>query len=115
MSADVLMRLEDIHEQTENILSVVDGMTFEVFLSHVAWSAAVIRFFEVIGEAAKYIPEEVRLQYPDVAWKELAGFRDVLIHNYPKVNLRQVWNFAVEDVPPLKMRIEEIIAEMKNC
>ena len=55
MSSEILVRLEDIQEQTENILSVVDGMTFEVFLSHVAWSAAVIRFFEVIGEAAKYI------------------------------------------------------------
>ena len=114
MSSEILVRLEDIQEQTENILSVVDGMTFEVFLSHVAWSAAVIRFFEVIGEAAKYIPEDFRLRYPDVAWKELAGFRDVLIHNYPKVNLRQVWNFAVDDVPPLKLRIEEIIAELKE-
>ena len=115
MSADVLMRLEDIQEQTENILSVVEGMTFEVFLSHVAWSAAVIRFFEVIGEAVKSIPEDFRLQYPDVSWKELAGFRDVLIHNYPKVNLRQVWSFAVDDVPPLKQRIEEIIADVKNA
>lgn len=110
----ILSRLEDIYEQTENVLSAISGMTYEDFLSNVIYSAAVIRFFEVIGEAAKNIPEDFRIQYPDIEWRKISGFRDVLIHNYPKVNMRQVWDLAVNKTPVLHRQIKEVIDVMRK-
>ena len=112
--AEIISRLEDMAEQTEHILSVVQPITFEEFLGNYVSSAAVIRFFEVTGEAAKNIPDDVRNLYPEIPWKELSGFRDVLIHQYPKVNLRMVWNFAINDVPSLHENILKALFDLRK-
>ena len=111
---EVIARLEDIAEQAEHIASVVQSITFKEFAEDVVRSAAVIRFFEIIGEAAKYIPDTVRDEFPNIAWRELAGFRDVLIHQYPKVNLHLVWKYAVEDIPIIHQSVLRIIAELQE-
>ena len=113
-SAEIISRLEDMAEQTEHILSVVQPITFEEFLQNYIYSAAVIRFFEVTGEAAKNIPDDIRNKYPEIHWKELSGFRDVLIQQYPKVNLRMVWNFAVNDVPSLRENILKALFDLRK-
>jgi len=113
-SAEIISRLEDMAEQTEHILSVVQPITFEEFLEDYVTSAAVIRFFEVTGEAAKNIPDDVRDFYPEIPWKELSGFRDVLIHQYPKVNMRMVWNFAIHDVPALRENILKALFDLRT-
>ncbi len=71
---------------------------------------AVIRNFEVLGEAAKQIDQATRDAFPDVPWRRIAGLRDVLIHHYFGVDLTTVWNVVEGDVPGLKARIEEILA-----
>lgn len=106
---DVRLRLYDIIEQTGYINLAVSTTTFEKFMSDPLCSAAVIRFFEIIGEAVKHIPDDIRYEYPNIPWKKLAGFRDVLIHDYPKVDLELVWNFAVHQTPELTKKIEEIL------
>lgn len=68
-----LSRLPDIEEQTEHILSVTKNITFKDFLGNAVYSAAVIRFFEIIVEAVKHIPENIREKYTDIPWKKLAG------------------------------------------
>ena len=113
-SAEIISRLEDMAEQTEHILSVVQPITFEEFLGNYVSSAAVIRFFEVTGEAAKNIPDDVRNLYPEIPWKELSGFRDVLIHQYPKVNMRMVWSFAINDVPALRENILKALFDLRK-
>ena len=71
---------------------------------------AVIRNFEVVGEAVKRISDGLRAAYPDVLWREMAGLRDVLIHDYAGVDVDEVWNIVANDLPTLKRQIGEILA-----
>jgi uncharacterized protein with HEPN domain len=73
---------------------------------------AVIRNFEVMGEAAKRVSEDVRQAHPKVPWRRVAGFRDFLIHDYLKVNLSRVWEIIECDLPELKSQIEVILQEL---
>ncbi|HJJ46554.1 MAG TPA: DUF86 domain-containing protein [Methanocorpusculum sp.] len=112
----VINRLDDILEQTEYIISAVSGITFEEFISNPLCSAGVIRFFEIIGEAARNILlHPCADDYPEIPWKKLVGLRNVLIHEYPAVDLEMIWHFAVNQIPVLhndivRMR-ESLISE----
>lgn len=72
---------------------------------------AVIRNFEVIGEAAKRLSPNLKDTYPHVPWRRISGFRDLLIHNYMGVDLFEVWNIVENDLPELKQSIKTIISE----
>lgn len=70
---------------------------------------AVIRQMEIIGEAAKRLSPEVSDRSPDIPWRQVAGMRDVLIHNYMGVDLERVWNVVQHDLPRLRKAVEEIL------
>jgi uncharacterized protein with HEPN domain len=72
---------------------------------------AVVRALEIIGEAVRKIPGSVRNRYPEIPWKNMAGMRDKLIHEYFGVNLRIVWDAVQKDIPPLKPLFEKILKE----
>ncbi|MFB2881026.1 DUF86 domain-containing protein [Floridanema aerugineum] len=105
--------LEDIIERIERIESYTLGGK-EVFLESVLIQDAVIRNFEVIGEAVKQLSVELRQNHPEVPWRRIAGFRDVLIHNYLGIDLDEVWNVVELNLPELKERILLILQELTN-
>ena len=75
---------------------------------------AVIRNFEVIGEAVKRIPESLKEERPDIPWRRIAGLRDVLIHQYLRVDLEAVWAIVRDDLHEFKQAVAEILAEMQD-
>ena len=83
---------------------------FDTFQSDDRTSFAVVRALEIVGEATKKIPSSVREEYPAIPWREMAGLRDKLIHDYFGVDLRVVWNTVIEDLPPLEKQLQRVIA-----
>ena len=69
---------------------------------------AVIRSLEVMGEASKRIPDEVRAKHSEIPWKRMAGMRDKLIHEYAGVDLETVWDVIQEEIPPIRPLLEEL-------
>ena len=106
--------LEDILDAIQKVAKFIEGMTFDQFASDDKTAFAVIRALEIIGEATKHIPEEVRRNYPRLPWREMAGIRDKLIHEYFGVNLEVVWKTATEDLPKLEPEIRLILANSGN-
>jgi len=86
----------------------VEGITKKQFLDSVQLQDSVIRRIEIMGEAVKNIPKQVKDRYPDIAWKEIAGMRDILIHEYFGVDLGLTWKVATKDVRRLKNRISKV-------
>jgi uncharacterized protein with HEPN domain len=103
--------LEDILSAMESVQLFVKGMSCEEFESDDIVRSAVVRKFEIIGEATKQVPEEMRLKYPQVPWRRMAGMRDKLVHFYFGVDYRLVWRTIKEDIPKAKPQIQRILDE----
>src|SRR3989344_2386600 len=106
MKRDIGLFIQDILESINDIESFSKGLTKEKFAIDKLKQNAIIRSLEVIGEAAKSIPDSFREKYPHIPWKEIAGFRDVLSHAYFGVSMDRVWNVIKKDLPVLKKEIE---------
>ena len=104
--------LEDIRTAARKAQEFTAGMTFDAFAKDEKTAFAVVRALEIIGEATKQIPQEVRDKGPDLPWRSMAGIRDKLIHDYISVNLEIVWKTVTDDLPGLVPQIERIIKEM---
>ena len=102
--------LNDILEAAKRITLYTDNIPYEAFLSEIKTQDAVVRNLEIIGEATKQIPDEIRQHAPHIPWKSITGMRDKLIHQYFGVNLDIVWNVVQDDLPKLVEAIESILS-----
>lgn len=108
---DELVFLEDISECTHKIMEYIKNISEDEFCANTEKQDAVIRRIEIIGEAVKKISIQTRNKYPKIPWREIAGMRDVVIHEYFGVSPDLVWNVATSDIPILKKQIDKIIEE----
>lgn len=113
MKRSALLYISDILEYMERAENYIQNISFEEFCKDGKTSDAVIRCIEVIGEAAKNIPDTIRSEYSDVPWRDMAGMRDKVIHTYFKVDFENVWLVMREDIPRLKPLIRQVLEDLK--
>jgi uncharacterized protein with HEPN domain len=106
--------LQDILDAMDETSMFTDGMSFKTFAQDRKTINAVVRSLEVLGEAAKRIPEDLRAQAPDVPWKRMAGMRDKLIHEYFGVDLSIVWAVINDELPPFRPEIERLLRKLEK-
>ena len=104
--------LGHILDSCSNIIEFTNDIDFQTFINKRLIQSAVIRELEIIGEATKNIPDDIRKLSKDIPWKKLTGMRDKLIHGYFTVDLKEVWNTVKNDISILKRGIEKIKTEI---
>jgi uncharacterized protein with HEPN domain len=97
-----------------DIEAFTDGIDFETFRVNREKILAVVKSIEILGEAVKRIPDDIRSQHPQIPWKAVAGMRDVLVHEYWGIDVNVVWATVQEGLPPLKAVIVEITRNLQN-
>lgn len=111
---DVRHFLDDITESIEKINAYTGNLTEEAFLINIEKQDAINRRIEIIGEAVKNVPDEIRYIFPEVQWKRVAGLRDVVIHNYFGINPKRLWRIIKQDLPILNDQITLIKTKLKD-
>ncbi|UCH90210.1 MAG: DUF86 domain-containing protein [Thermoplasmata archaeon] len=114
MSNEYKDYLDDILNSLIKIEQFVEGMTFEDFKVDDKTIFAVIRAFEIIGEASKSVPQAIKDKNSQIPWREMAGMRDKLIHEYFGVDLKVVWDTIKNDIPNIKTDIAKMIDEIEE-
>ncbi len=106
--------LHDILEACDKATQFVEGLSDETFRGDDKTQYAVIRALTIIGEAVKKIPRSVQNRYPEVPWKVMAGMRDIVIHEYFRVDLKRVFETVRQNLPPLRIAIARVIEDLEK-
>jgi len=113
MSRDVLVYFEDILEAIKRIDTYTTDFHLDRFKSDPKTVDAVVRNFEIIGEAVKKIPDSIRKQHPSIEWQKIAGLRDILIHEYFGIDAEIIWDVIQTKLPSFKNTISKIIQDLQ--
>ena len=105
---NIRLYLDDISESGHAICEYVQGMSFDEFCADRKTYSAVIREFEIIGEAVGKLPDEIKKRYSEVKWQDIKDFRNILIHEYFGIDLEIVWSVIGEELPLLLDAVKEI-------
>jgi len=108
MPRDFRLYLEDIVEAIGRIQRYTAGQSFPQFSEDEKTVDAVVRNLEVIGEAVKRIPEEMRQKHPSMEWKKIAGLRDILVHEYFGIDAEIIWDIVQNKLPPLERTVRHL-------
>jgi uncharacterized protein with HEPN domain len=104
--------LRQLQDAARHAQAICSGKTLEELLDDWQATAALERFIEIVGEAVKRLPAELRSRYPAVPWKEIAGTRDHLSHGYDDVDYQVLWDAVKSDVPKLLATVEQMLSEL---
>ncbi len=114
VSRDYLLYLEDIESGCKKVIRYTDGLSFDQFLLDEKTFDAVLRNLEIIGEAVKNVPDEIRNQHPEISWREIAGLRNFIAHVYFSLDLEVLWDVIQVEVPNLLEAIQGIIGPLSR-
>jgi len=114
VSRDWTFFLEDILECASNVVSYTKGMTLENFRGNRLVFDAVMRNLEIIGEAAKNLPDHATAAMPDIEWSKAAGFRDVIAHQYFGIDVNIVWDVVSNKVPVIIESAMDLLEKIRH-
>ena len=113
MARDYRLYLDDIIEAVRRIKEFTNNMGFDDFRADIKTQDAVVRNLEIIGEASRSISEDLKLQFPEIEWREIVDLRNLLLHEYFGVDLNIVWSIIQIDLPPFKSKIQNILLKLR--
>jgi uncharacterized protein with HEPN domain len=114
MSASPLEYLRHILDEADYLISASQGLAKDEFHGDDTLKRAFVRSLEIIGEASKKVPNDMREKHPDVEWRLMAGMRDRLIHDYFGVDYDLVWDVVARKIPEVRERVRLILTEKKT-
>ncbi|MBN2094628.1 MAG: DUF86 domain-containing protein [Candidatus Aenigmarchaeota archaeon] len=106
--------LNDIVSAIESIEEFIGELTLEELMKDDKTSSAVIRKFEIIGEASKHVPESIKSRHKEIPWKAMSGMRDRLIHAYFGIDYNLVWKAVKIEIPKLNPKLKKALAKMEK-
>ncbi len=111
---DPIIFLKHILESIETIEKYSKNLSEKTFLKSSEKQDSIVRRLEIIGEAVKNLPEEFKIEHPDIEWNKIMGTRNILIHHYFGIDLEIVWDTVVKSLPEFKKKIEELAETRKK-
>lgn len=114
MRRKIEVYLQDVLESCDFVTADLSSVTLSEFSNNRMLQDAVIRRFEIIGEAVKHVPAELRKKYPDATWQDATAFRDVLIHDYPEIVMDEVYHTALHDLPVFREQIATVLSDLQK-
>ncbi len=107
-------RVEDILESIANLQSFVEGMSCEEFAADTKTVRAAAYEIMIIGEAAAHVPQQARCRSPQVPWDEMRGIRNIVVHEYFRVDVAILWQTITQNLPPLVPMLESLLAQAEQ-
>ena len=104
-------RIEDIIKYSENIRKMIDGVSYETFQNDIMIYYAVMKNVERVGEAAYMLSAEFKESHPQTPWKIVQGMRHYLVHGYANIDVHELYNTAINDIPILRQQAEIYLAD----
>ena len=110
----VILLVRDMLRAIDKVGRYTEGMDASSFAADEVIVDAVLRNLEVLGEAARNVPGEVRNAHPEIPWRRMVGFRNIVAHVYFGVDLENVWKIVSTDVPPVRPALEALLGELEQ-